>query len=118
MAENQSLAMREEPFTLFGTTDPLEVIERASRLATALAKIVNERKLYAVIQGRKFPTVEGWTMLGGMVGVFAHTEWSVELLDTDNHIRGYKARVAARTLAGIEVGAAEAVCIKGESKQW
>src|SRR6266702_2011161 len=118
MAENQSLAVREEPFTLFGTTDPIEVIERASRLATALAKIVNERKLYAVIQGRKFPTVEGWTMLGGMVGVFAHTEWTKPVVNEAGQLRGYQARVSARTLSGIEVGAAEALCLRGESKQW
>src|SRR5437773_4078738 len=115
---DSELAIREEPFTLFGTTDPLEVIERASRLATALAKIVTERKLYAVIQGRKFPTVEGWTMLGGMVGVFAHTEWTRPVTNEAGQLRGYQARVSARTLSGIEVGAAEALCLRGESPQW
>src|SRR5205809_7024763 len=98
MTESQNLAVREEPFTLFGTTDPLEVIERASRLATALAKIVNERKLYAVIQGRKFPTVEGWTMLGGMVGVFAHTEWTRPGTNEVGQLRSNQARVSVRIL--------------------
>ncbi len=31
---------------------PNEIITRASDIATALARIINERKLYKVIQGR------------------------------------------------------------------
>lgn len=107
-----------QPLALFGTTDPGLVIERASQVATVLAKIVNERKLYAIVDGKKFPTVEGWTMLGGMLGVFAHTEWTQPILDEGGKVRGYKARVVARTLSGIEVGAAEAMCMRGESRQW
>lgn len=118
MESNTALAVQEAPLALFGTTDPIEVIARASRIATELAKIVNERKLYAVIQGRKFPTVEGWTMLGGMVGVFAHTEWVNPVKNEAGDVRGYHARVSARTLGGIEVGAAEALCMRGESAQW
>src|SRR5947199_322495 len=59
-----ALAEPQAPLALFGTSDPLEVISAASRVATALAEVVNERKLYAIVSNKKFPTVEAWTLCG------------------------------------------------------
>lgn len=114
-----ALALQEAaPLALFGTTDPLEVIRVASGVATALARVVNEQKLYAVVNGKKFPTVEAWTLLGSMLGVFPVTEWVHELLNEDGTVRGFEARVRAQTLSGRTVGAGEARCIRGESQTW
>lgn len=98
------------PMTLFGTDDPSAVVERASAIATALASIINERKLFATIGGKKHVVVEGWTLLGSMVGVFAEVEWSRPIDD------GWEARAVARTLAGNVVGAAEAMCTAREGR--
>src|SRR6202162_1210490 len=84
------------PLALFGTTDPLQVIATAAKVATALAEVVNERKLYAIVNGKKFPTVEAWTLLGSMLGVFPITEWSRPLVNDEGVVRGYEARVVAR----------------------
>jgi hypothetical protein len=106
------------PLALFGTNDPVQVIATAARVATALAEVVNERKLYAIVNNKKFPTVEAWTLLGSMLGVFPILEWSRPLVNDDGSVRGYEARVIAKTLSGRTVGAGEAMCVKGESKTW
>lgn len=98
------------PMTLFGTDDPSAVVERASRVATSLAGVIKERRLSSRISGKEHVNVEGWTLLGSMLGVFAEVEWSREL---DN---GWEARAVARTLNGNVVGAAEAMCTNTEGR--
>ena len=96
------------PMTLFGTDNPAAVVERASSVATALASVIKERKLSSRISGKEHVNVEGWTLLGSMLGVFAEVEWSRPL---DN---GWEARAVARTLNGNVVGAADAMCTRSE----
>lgn len=50
---------------------PGEVIRRASAIATELADVINNRKLYTNISGKKYVRVDGWTTLGAMLGVLA-----------------------------------------------
>jgi hypothetical protein len=97
--------------TLFRTDEPSEILRRASATAEALAEVVRKQKLVTNIQGREHVRVEGWTLLGSMLGVFPVCEWSRPLAD------GWEARVEARTLAGQVVGAAEAECLRSE-KTW
>lgn len=99
---------RRAPMTLFGTDNPEAVVERASAVATALASVIKERHLSSRISGKEHVNVEGWTLLGSMLGVFAEVEWSRPL---DN---GWEARAVARTLDGRIVGAAEAMCTTNE----
>lgn len=99
---------RQAPVTLFGTDNPATIVERASGIASALADVIDRRNLYTKIQGRAHVQVEGWTLLGSMLGVFAEVEWSHPL---DN---GWEARAVARTLNGNVVGAAEAMCTRAE----
>lgn len=99
------------PTTLFRTNDPTEVVEQATAVATALASVIEAQKLYAMIGGRKHVTVEGWTLLGSMLGVFPVCTWTRRIEG------GWEARVEARTIAGALVGAAEAECLTSE-KSW
>lgn len=95
--------------TLFGTSDPVKVIEGATRIATPLAGIVEKQQLFKTISGKKHVLVEGWTLLGSMLGVFPVTVWTRKLED------GWEARVEARTRDGAVIGAAEAECLRSES---
>ena len=110
-----------QQLTLFGTTDPQAIIARATRTADALAEVINKRKLYQVINDRKYVLVEGWTLLGSMMGVFPRTVWThpIAALDGDgkSYEVGFEARVEAVTSAGLVVGAAEAQCTHDE-KMW
>jgi hypothetical protein len=99
------------PANLFGTSDPVAVVEQSSRIASALADVLKKKGLAKKISGREFVLVEGWTLLGTMLGVFPVVQWTRKLED------GWEARVEARTLNGQVVGAAEAECLRSE-KNW
>lgn len=114
MSEETALAtVAVQPLTLFGTSDPVVVLERATRAASALAKVLNRQKLYITIgsgeKARKYITVEGWTLLGSMLGVFARVEWTHPIAN------GWEARAEAIVGAtGMVIGAAEASCLRTE----
>lgn len=97
------------PLTLFGTDDPNAIVERASKIATALSDVIKQRHLTKRISGRDHVLVEGWTLLGSMLGVFAEVEWTRPIE------AGWEARAVAKTLNGAVVGAAEAMCSRSES---
>lgn len=114
--ESTAVVLREEPqasVTLFRTDEPVAIVERATAVANALAPVIRNQHLYADIQGREHVTVEGWTLLGSMLGVFPVPVWTRPLPDG----RGWEARVEARTRAGETVGGAEAMCTRDE-RQW
>jgi hypothetical protein len=98
------------PAGLFGTTDPDQVVARAVKVADALERVIREKELIARIRQNEHVLVEGWTLLGSMLGVFPVLVWTRPLED------GWEARVEARTLDGRIVGAAESECLRSESK--
>jgi hypothetical protein len=94
---------------LFKSDEPDEIIARATHTAGALAEVIQQQKLFIKISGRDHVRVEGWTLLGTLLGVFPYTVWTRPIED------GWEARCEARTLNGQTVGAAEAECLKSES---
>jgi len=100
--------------TLFGTTDPAAVVQAAAAAAKPLADVVRAQKLSVKIGPSEHVRVEGWTLLGSMLGVFPICVWSRKVEGDDG---GWEARVEARTRAGDLVGAAEAECLRSE-KTW
>ena len=86
------------------------MIARAVKVADALERVIREKKLIAKIRQNEHVLVEGWTLLGSMLGVFPVLVWTRPLDD------GWEARVEARTLDGRVVGAAESECLRSESK--
>lgn len=96
------------PATLFRSDEPTEIVKRATETAKVLADVVRQQKLTSTISGREHVRVEGWTLLGSMLGVFPVCVWTRKL---DN---GWEARVEARTRSGEVVGAAEAECLRSE----
>ncbi len=114
--EETGLSVREHaPVTLFGTDDPAEVLARATGVADALAGVIEKQHLYATISGKKHITVEGWTLLGSMLGVFPEIEWTRKTTDAKG-ADAWEARCVARTLAGSTVGAREAMCSRSEGR--
>ena len=107
----------ESSVTLFGTTDPVLLIERASDIATALAKVIDNRKLFTMISGKKHVRVEGWTFLGSILGVFPCVVRTTELFRDDGKSYGFEAQVEARTRGGEVVGSAIARCTRDE-RRW
>lgn len=98
--------------TLFKTDEPDEVMEQAKELANPLAQEIDDKDLYSTIQGNRHVNIEGWTMLGSMVGVYPETVHT-------NHVeygdaQGFEAKVNAVTKNGQIVGSAEAMCMDDE----
>lgn len=91
--------------------DPEQALKRMAELATPLADVIEAKKLYATINGRRHVTCDGWMTLGGMLGVVPVVTWTRQLEDRT----GWEARVEARTLDGRVVGAAESMCSRSES---
>lgn len=99
------------PVNLFGAASPTEVVRRATEHAEALADVIRQKHLYKTIGNKNHVLVEGWCLLGSMLGVFPVVVWTRQLEE------GWEARVEARTLSGQIVGAAEAECLRTE-KTW
>lgn len=100
----------QQNLSLFGTNDPVEVVEAATRVADALADVVKAKGLYTMVSGKAHVRVEGWQLLGSMLGVTAICT-ETEVVDG-----GYRATVEARTADGRVVGRADALCTKHEKR--
>lgn len=69
----------------------------AERVATSLAKVIEEQNLSVDIKGNSYVTVDGWNTLGTMLGcspITRDVEDVTELLKTNNKERVYKATVS------------------------
>jgi hypothetical protein len=94
---------------------PTAMIELASQMATALAAIVEKQRLYATINGRKFPQVEAWMTIGRMDNVVAR-EAEAPIRHED---ASYEAFVELVRLSdGMVVGRASALCGTPDDKPW
>jgi hypothetical protein len=105
---------------IFGTTNPADFVAKSQEYAKALVDVVENQNLFALIQGKKYVTFEGWQFLGSMLptAITPQTEWTTELRDeTTGQTLGYKTRVVAKDVNGNERGAAESVCMFAE-KNW
>jgi hypothetical protein len=101
--------------TLFGTDDPVVVVEQATRTAQALAGVIEKQHPYTQMGSSRHVRVEGWTLLGSMLGVFAIPIWTRSVRDDNGEHIGWEARVEARTRSGDVVGAADAQCLRTEN---
>ena len=113
MSEDKAMIVSES--VQLGTVQaasPEDIVNRASSVATVLAKVINEKKLYAVINKKKYVQVDGWATLGAMLGVLPRETKSEKL---DN---GYLAFVElVRTTDGMIIGGASAICTE-EERNW
>lgn len=110
VADAEFALVHQPPTGLFRTDDPVEVVTKATRVADALAQVIRQKRLFARIQGKDHVMVEGWQLLGGMLGV------SAVCVATEPIEGGYKATVEARNVEGRVIGRAEALCTRQETR--
>jgi len=94
---------------------PDAMIERASRLASALRDVVDRQELYAVISGKKFPQVEAWMTIGRMDNVVAR-EAEPPIRHDDGSYEGFAELI--RLSDGMVIGRASALCGTPDDKPW
>src|SRR3990172_3688166 len=90
---------------------PGEVIERASQIATQLAKIIKDRQLSTRIRDKDHVRVEGWTTLGAVLGVIPRERQTTR---TEQGFESYVELI--RTSDGVVVGGASAICSWAEPR--
>jgi len=96
---------------LFGSTDPVEVIEKAVKVADALKSVIASKGLVKNIQGREYVEIAGWQTLAAMLRLTSVCEWSRPLEN------GFEARVLVQSPEGSIIGSAEAQCTR-EERTW
>lgn len=101
---------------LFESSNPGAVVRKAAEAASELAAVIEDKGLYTQIGKSKHIRIEGWTLLGSMLGVFPYVVWSREI-EGEGLDAGWEARVEVRTREGQTIGAAEAECMRSE-KRW
>ena len=72
---------------------PIEVIQQATEQANALMNIVEQKKLYAIIQGKRYLEVEAWEVIGAFNRVSAITDYVKPITGKNQEIIGYEAKV-------------------------
>lgn len=114
LAEPEQVNGNESSITLFGTDEPEEVMEQAKELSVPLADEIEDKELFSMVMGNRHVNIEGWTMLGSMVGVFPETI-RTNYVEYGN-AEGFEAKVNAVTRKGEIVGSAEAMCTNDEDR--
>jgi len=66
--------IEEQPISLgvMHAQTPEELVKSATSIATVLARVIEERKLYKQIEKKRYVFCEAWTTLGVMLGVTPH----------------------------------------------
>lgn len=114
--ELDTVAPAPVPTGLFGTGDPVEVVQRASTVAAALADVIRTQHMFTSIRGKQHVSIEGWQTLGAMLGVSAVVTHTAEVGGQGSG--DWEARAEARTSDGRVVGAADAMCMRAEGGNW
>jgi hypothetical protein len=97
-----------QPQTIFKTDDPVEIMQRTTEVASALKQFIGAQGLVSKISGRDYIVVEGWQMLGMMLGVTPGRVTTAQVPD------GWAASVELHDRTGRVVGMGEAECLTGE----
>jgi hypothetical protein len=100
---------------LFNTDDPDIVLARAVKCADVLKDVIVKKQLALKIGSSEYIKVEGWTTLGALVGVFPKVEWTRQVGEGDD--AGWEAAVIVVNSLGVEIGRAEAQCLRSE-RNW
>lgn len=115
--ETTALAvLPKQPMSAISSFDPDLLIARATKQATALKAIIDQRKLFANISGRRHVTVEGWQTLGALNGLQAFTESVTVAKDEDGNLTATALVSARRVTDGIAIAQAEGFCSTKEAK--
>lgn len=103
--------IEETDLPIVAAPGPREELERRIEVADVLAGVLNDRKLYNVINGKKHPSADGYQVLASLCDLSIETEWTRQLDD------GWEARVVVKDAAGRVRGSAEQECRRTE-KMW
>jgi hypothetical protein len=112
--EERAIVVR-QPDRLAQAPTPEDTLSLATRMATALKDVVEKQRLFAVIQGKKYPQVEAWMTIARMDNVVAREARPPIRRDDGS----YEAFVELIRLSdGMVVGAGSALCGTADDRPW
>ncbi|MBT9164866.1 MAG: hypothetical protein DDT23_00877 [candidate division WS2 bacterium] len=92
---------------------PEQVLAEAQEAARALADIIGKKKKPIIIGGEQYLEFEDWQTVGRFYGITAKIT-QTQYIDYGN-VQGFEAKaVAIKTSDGMEISAAEAMCLNDE----
>jgi hypothetical protein len=95
--------------------DPAVVLAEARKAALALKDVIESKKDKVVLNGKTYLTYEDWQTVGRFYGISAKVVSSTHV--QYGEVSGFEARaVAILSSNGVEVSAAEAMCLNDEDK--
>jgi len=97
---------------VWGTKD---LVEKAKDIAGILSDVIQERKLFTVIENKKYVHCEGWTLAGAMLGLFP----VITEINEEKNQRGIKyiATCEIRTSDGRTIARGQSECASWEKKR-
>lgn len=91
---------------------PQEVLAEAQKAAKALAEVVRGKKKPVIMNGEQYLEFEDWQTVAKFYGVTAKV-LSTDFIEFGN-VSGFQARAVALNRYGLEISAAEAMCLNDE----
>lgn len=93
---------------------PEIVLAEAQKAAKSLAQVVSGKKKPVIMNGEQYLEFEDWQTVGRFYGVTAKVV-STTFIDYGS-VQGFEARAVALRADGMEISAAEAMCLNDEDK--
>ncbi len=115
MGTKKELIKKEFEAPLKELIDPELVLNEAQKASQSLDRILKSKPKKVLINNEQYLEFEDWQTLGEFYGRFVKTD-EIELV-TINGTLGFKAKAHLFNRQGIEIGGAEAYCMKDE-KNW
>jgi hypothetical protein len=101
---------------IYEAPTPVEVTRYAGGVAEELARVVKQRGLSKVIQGKEYLTAEAWGAAGEMMDLSVKLDEPQPFTDSTGK-RGYSCRASLYRPDGRELSSAVAICTRSE-RRW
>lgn len=107
------LTIYEENRDITISRPPEVILTEAKKAASALADVVSKKKKPVIMNGEQYLEFEDWQTVGRFYGVTAKII-STNYIDYGN-AQGFEAKAVALRTDGMEISAAEAMCLNDEN---
>jgi hypothetical protein len=96
------------------TRPPAVVLQEAHEAAAALKQVLDQKPRKVMFGDEQYLEAEDWILLGRFYGITAKVEWTRYV--TFGDVAGFESRAIALRADGVEISAAEAMCLNDEEK--
>lgn len=114
MSDNLPAIMGEVVHDVAVARPPEMVLDEARKAAVALKTVLDQKPNKVMFNNEQYLEAEDWILLGRFYGITAKVDWTRHV--TFGDVAGFEARAIAVRADGVEISAAEAMCLNDEEK--